>query len=422
MSTNLTQSTTAPAPAPAEEPSPAKDLPKDIIIDILSRLPVRSLVQFYCVCKSWYALRLNPNFISKHFRHSTLSTANHGDRSFFLLTRHQSKAITLLSGTKSVDIPINMDIPFLNISKPLRISGSCHGLVCLSVMPIASILIIWNPATRVFKDLPVSNVQRPNAGPIKVVLGFGFDSGSKDYKVLRIVNYCYPLNQVEIYSLGTDTWREIEANVRFIIFEASSRVFVRGRFHWTALGFRELNGRELIVTFDLGEEVFSQFMLPNFSRENDDNDGDDDDDDDEEDEGRLGWHLVAWKDSIGLIVYPNHSKDKKFDMWVMNEYGVAGSWTKYMSFGPYPRVNKPLGCRMNGEVLLHKENGELVLYDPATQEFKNVPVNDVPYCSEVFNHVESLVPIKGGKDLEEANMYTVVPDLFFVRKIDLLLE
>lgn len=407
MSTNLPQ----PTPAP-DDPAPAKDLPKDIITDILSRLPTRFLVQFYCVCKSWYALRLNPKFISKHFFHTT----SHGDdRSLFLLMRHESKSITLLSATKCLDIPLNMDIPFLSLSKPLRISGSCHGLICLSVMPIASILIIWNPATRVFKDLPVSTVKRPNAGPIKVVLGFGFDSVSNDYKVVRIVNYCYPLNQVEIYSLKTDTWKEIQADVRFIIFEASSRVFVRGRFHWTALGFRELNGRELIVTFDLREEVFGQFLLPSFSHGNDSSD-------EEEDEGRLGWHLVAWKDSIGLIVSPNRSKEKKFVMWVMNEYGVAGSWTKYMSFGPCPRVNKPLGCQMNGEVLLHKENGELVLYDPGTREFKSLPVNGVPYCSEVFNYVASLVPIKGGKDVEEANMYTVVPDLFFVRKIDLLLE
>lgn len=309
-----------------------------------------------------------------------------------------------------------MDIPFLSISKPLRISGSCNGLVCLSVMPVGSILVIWNPATRVFKDLPHSTVKRPNAGPIKVVLGFGFDSGSNDYKVLRIVNFCYPLNQVEIYSLREDTWREIQADVRFLIFEASSRVFVRGRFHWTALGFRELNGRELIVTFDLGQEVFSHFMLLNFSRENDSCN------DEEEDEGRLGWHLVAWKDSIGSIAYPNHSQNKTFVMWIMNEYGVARSWTKYMSFGPYPRVNKPLGCRMNGEVLFHKENGELGLYEPGTQELKNVPVSRVPCFSEVFNHVESMVPINGGKDLQPANMYMVVPDRFFVRKFDLMLD
>ncbi|KAH7844229.1 hypothetical protein Vadar_025724 [Vaccinium darrowii] len=322
--------------------------------------------------------------------------------------RLELKAVTLLYGTKVVDIPLNMDIPFSSISKPLWISGSCNGLVCLRFMPLSSILVIWNPATRVFKDLPHSTVGRPNAAPHMVVLGFGFDSVTNDYKVLRIVNFGYPLKQVEIYSLREDTWREIQADVRFLIFEPSSRVFVRGRFHWAAL-----NGREMIVTFDLGQEVFSHFMLPNFSPENESSD-EDEDEDEEEDEG-LRWHLVAWKDSIGLMVYPNHSLNNTFDMWIMNEYGSAGSWTKYMSFGPYPRVNMPLGYRMNGEVLLRKENGELGLYEPGTQELKNVPVSGVHWFAEVFNHVESMVPINGGKDLREANMYTVVPDPFFVR-------
>ncbi|KAL3586325.1 hypothetical protein D5086_013192 [Populus alba] len=43
-------------------------LPEDVVIEILSRLPVKNLLQFKCVCKSWYATITSPNFISKHLR------------------------------------------------------------------------------------------------------------------------------------------------------------------------------------------------------------------------------------------------------------------------------------------------------------------------------------------------------------------
>ncbi|KAA8524974.1 hypothetical protein F0562_011388 [Nyssa sinensis] len=391
-----------------------KDLPRDVIVDILSRLPVRSLLRFKCVCKSWYDLLKNPNFCAKHFNQITFHNTT-TNSSCFLFTRRQSNAnnnyrsVSLLSSNETFDVPINLDIPFLSISKPLRISGTSNGLVCLSVTPVGSIILLWNPATREFKDLPISPISRPQSGPIKVVFGFGFDPNTNDYKVLRIVYYCYPCNQVEVYSLRTNSWREINTPVQFIIMESSCRVFLRGKFHWTALGVGDLNGRELIVSFDMRDEEFRHMTLPDIRHSDDEDFG-------------YGWHLVALKDCLAVIVYPSDAPNKSFDIWVMNEYGVGGSWTKLMSFGPYPGVNKPLGCRNNGEVLLHKDNGELVLFEPGTREFRNVPINGAPYCSEVFIHMESLLPVRGGKVVEETDLNAVVPDLFFVRKIDLMLE
>uniref|UniRef100_A0A5B7AFI7 Putative F-box protein CPR30-like n=1 Tax=Davidia involucrata TaxID=16924 RepID=A0A5B7AFI7_DAVIN len=389
----------------------AKDLPKDIIIDILSRVPVRSLLRFKSVCKSWYALFKNPNFITKHFNQTNSHTTN----TYFLYTSRRSttdngdRSISLLSSSETFDIPIDLDIPFLSISKPFRISGSCNGLVCLSIVPLASIILLWNPATRVFKHLPPSPIARPQSLPIKVVLGFGFDPNTNDYKVLRVVYYCYPLSQVELYSLSTNSWKEIKTDMRFLIFESSGSVIFKGRFHWTAVGFQELNGREVIVSFDMDDEVFRYIMLPTFRFSDDDGD-------------RFRWHLVVFKECLGVVVCSKNGHNKKFDIWVMNEYGVTGSWAKYVSFGPYPRINRMLRCGINGEVLLEKDHGELILYDPATETIKDLGSNGVVCWSDVFIHVESLLPIKGGRVVEMSNLCAVVPDLHFVRKFDLVLE
>ncbi|KAH0679883.1 hypothetical protein KY284_020968 [Solanum tuberosum] len=42
-------------------------LPQDIMVDILSRLPVESLLSFKCVCKHWFSLIKSASFKEKHF-------------------------------------------------------------------------------------------------------------------------------------------------------------------------------------------------------------------------------------------------------------------------------------------------------------------------------------------------------------------
>ena len=43
-------------------------LPDDIVLNILSRLPVKSLLRFRCVCKTWVSSITTPNFISTHLK------------------------------------------------------------------------------------------------------------------------------------------------------------------------------------------------------------------------------------------------------------------------------------------------------------------------------------------------------------------
>ncbi|KAM3198794.1 hypothetical protein P3L10_034459 [Capsicum annuum] len=46
------------------------DLQEEIIMDILSRLPVQSLLRFKCVSKFWMTLISQPYFTTKHFNHA----------------------------------------------------------------------------------------------------------------------------------------------------------------------------------------------------------------------------------------------------------------------------------------------------------------------------------------------------------------
>ena len=52
------------------------DLPEDVLMDVFARLPVKSLLQFKCVCKSWYAIIRDPIFITKHLNHQSALSNN----------------------------------------------------------------------------------------------------------------------------------------------------------------------------------------------------------------------------------------------------------------------------------------------------------------------------------------------------------
>ncbi|XP_071703156.1 F-box protein CPR1-like [Rutidosis leptorrhynchoides] len=380
----------------------SKELPEDVIIDILSRVPTRYILRFKSVSKSWYALFQNPNFISKHFQNqSTTSDPSFlfsPEKSTTLTPTSDHNVVLILSDSsyKSIKIPINM-------SKPFDVYGSCNGLICLGVLPVGSIILLWNPATGVFKDLPISPVGRFRNDPSRVVLSFGFDDVVKDYKVLRILHYDFQFKQVEIYSLNTNSWREIKTRVDFIIYESPCRVFLNGKFHWAAVGVVDNDETNLIVCFDLHGEAFKYIMLPKFEFNG-------------RTRGYFGdcWLVVAIKESLSVIAWnESGSGVVMIEVWVMKEYGVISSWTKYTSFELQTKVARVLGCGIKGEFLLVKDNGQLVVYDPDTQRFNNLGKYRVDYFSKVLNHVGSLIPINGGEVSTRTNLSSVVPDAFF---------
>nr|XP_009762232.1 PREDICTED: putative F-box protein At2g19630 [Nicotiana sylvestris] len=57
--------------APADPTKSDLYFPREIISNIISRLPVKILLRFRCVCKQLRNLISKPSFIAAHFRHSS---------------------------------------------------------------------------------------------------------------------------------------------------------------------------------------------------------------------------------------------------------------------------------------------------------------------------------------------------------------
>ena len=42
------------------------DLPEEVVIEVFTRLPAKTLLHRTCVCKSWHSLITNPSCIASH--------------------------------------------------------------------------------------------------------------------------------------------------------------------------------------------------------------------------------------------------------------------------------------------------------------------------------------------------------------------
>ncbi|CAM8908728.1 unnamed protein product [Rhodiola kirilowii] len=369
------------------------NLPKDIILDILSRLPVRSLIRFRCVCKSWAALTLNPNFITKHHNRATEQLIVHTKRSFD--SKHHAVTMILRTNKKRNDgIDMELPPPCDTNNNYVRLVGSCNGLVCISMCSTGSIVLLWNPATREFRNLPVRQVLVPNGRRIHAMfISFGFEPKTSDYKIVRFLSYKkYDSNVprvgvVEVYSKVNDMWKEVtNPGLKCVVNEYSPSAFVSGVIHWLGTrldkGKNRVDGKDVIVCFDLGREVFGDMLLPESSVYADE----------------YGWQISVVRDSLSLLAFPicRGNMSKSIDVWVMKEYGVAESWIKQSSIRLFSGVSRPVGCFKNGELILQNNKDKLFLYNPVTKKFGTLPLCSAKYVYDVHSYAESLVSVRVG--------------------------
>ena len=100
------------------------DLPDEIVLDILAKLPVKSLLRFRCVCKPWYSSIANPSFISTH--HLNHSYVIHIPRNipipFFPGSSHSSDQVCTLASDRTFETISEFRVPFISFGKKILVS------------------------------------------------------------------------------------------------------------------------------------------------------------------------------------------------------------------------------------------------------------------------------------------------------------
>ncbi|XP_030943768.1 F-box protein CPR1-like [Quercus lobata] len=349
-----------------------------------------------------------PNLLSNHLHHSSNNNNKHPLLLFRLCSSELVEAINKwnVGENEKEHCVLHFDnqdfkeytrfddFPFHGQSYGgiFHVVGTCNGLIFLAddLYGYHYKFFLLNPRVRKFVKLPKPNISCFSHGGYNASVGFGFDSKTNDYKVVRFVTLEEKGQkgksppEVEVYSLSTGKWRMVTALPPIVAARGREPgAFVNGALHWVALrktGNKFLN---FVMVFDLGEEVFREIALPKLSDQNGD-------------EYWVRVSISAYGNSLALF---QRGFIHCLSIWVMKYYADASSWTKIISLADegliegIPRshcMRKAICFRKSGEVILEMYGGYLVSRDLKTQEIKDLRIRGYGYTF-VDSYVESLV-------------------------------
>ncbi|KAK6803524.1 hypothetical protein RDI58_001308 [Solanum bulbocastanum] len=173
------------------------------------------------------------------------------------------------------------------------IVGSCNGLVLVSNDKY--VLFLMNPTTLEYRKIPKSPLGLPRCSTCMSDLGY--DIANNDYKVITLsdLGYDIAINDYKVITLSG------YYDLSFVV------VFLNRALHW-------YTSPSAIVAFDLSDEKFFEVPMPTNTTLDDD-------------DSMNFYHFMALGGCLCMLVC--RTNENEFDVWMMKEYGVAESWTKF---------------------------------------------------------------------------------------------
>lgn len=330
--------------------------PIDLIIEILSRVPPKSLMRFKCVCRSWYNLISSPYFIFKQFKEYT------DDRIHLLAYERVSERVNIFTGKTSVDLSwVYNPSHFFGI---MKIKGPFNGIFCLFMQNQS--IILWNPTTR-----EVRKIRHCLPGSTEYIsynysIGFGLDIVHDEYKLVlicrvqerRISKYL----RVWSYNLKFNFWTQVEAlqlPVDFLA-EGQDGIYFNGVCYWIAYEDNNMQ-KAYFIAFDLLKENFEEVSRPPSDYKCD----------------KLV--LEVYNDSLVLIQSNYGHTCIYFELWTMKEK----NWIKQLT------IDSPYG---SCDLLLQSKLFNKFVHNPNEKRFRDI---GMLRCADAFYiYKESILSVK----------------------------
>ncbi|CAK9158274.1 unnamed protein product [Ilex paraguariensis] len=171
-------------------------LPEDVVVDILSRLPVKSLLRFECVSKQWRS-SISDHQFAKFQLSRSLSLVKTGHQKFLLYSSGYDKFYLMHNSENPCekaedDDVVNIEklelhsLPF-DYENPPNTFRSCDGLLLVGWYgQFHKYFFLWNACLNT-----CIQVQCPLGSRFTILeFGFCYDHFSNDYKVvIMFINY-----------------------------------------------------------------------------------------------------------------------------------------------------------------------------------------------------------------------------------------
>ncbi|KAJ0460897.1 putative F-box domain-containing protein [Helianthus annuus] len=347
------------------------NIPVEIQVEIMKRLPVRSLIQFRTVSKTWKSMIDSSAFV-----------ADYSTQMQHILIR------------------VSVTPPRVEEHGYYWIIGCSHGLFCLYQIGRKFLVngmgkaALWNPTIRKTVEFVVPNVA--NGETYETVLGFGVCHETNEPTIVKITHIvtwtdmetasCIPW-QVEVFTLSTGDWRSVGGNIpcKLVSFQFDPpdgfcSVSIDGVIYWLATNRNTMDGGScnLIISYDITSEVFGEVNLPN----------------------RLAhspsrhW-LSLFKLRESLVVFDNVCEQDRiaYDVWMM-EGGVSRLFTKVSTFSYNTEdCMTATGFRKSGEhitEIVGGNRGHLVAYEPNSKNIDILGIVGMFCIFHVHPYIETL--------------------------------
>ncbi|CAK7355941.1 unnamed protein product [Dovyalis caffra] len=340
-------------------------IPIQNLIDILSRLPFKTIFNCMCVCKKWKDLISDPEFGKLHHSRAPgsliLRSHRHGrrrsPRSLCLL---DLEASDICSPDAVVKFSPDFGLPIGNF----EVVNTCNGLICIRRFQSPNHISILNPLLGDYITLPLTKKKHKSY----LFSWFGHSPKTDEYKVIQFVHQPLKL-EVEIH---------------------------RGCLNWIV---DDPSKQEFIFGLDIGRELFQLVPAPPHLGP---------DDKDRTEDMMLG--VLG-----GCLYFFEYPLGDHFDIWVMKQYGVQESWTKeFIIKNPstdiiwYWNLYRPISLLINGEILMSHKSKAMVSYNPEDRSFRFLKIHGIqnfeanPYVPSFL----SLRDIVKGENISVSNIHS----------------
>ncbi|XP_074313592.1 F-box protein CPR1-like [Silene latifolia] len=293
-------------------PNSMSRLPADIIhYNILTRLPIKSVLRFKTVCKDWYNYTNSSYFINIHRQDALHESHDYTDLLILCGTpdcfNSSHKYLEAPNYTSGI-LELIIDVNYTHTS----IVGTCNGLICIRCRSLDDIsgFVLCNPVTREYSRF----IKPPPINYDSILhrdcqYGFGYDVVSHDYKIVNITKLSHD-SIVHVYSTNSSSWKEVEKASEMNDVHGTCGVVASNKLHWFIWKRNQGNNDDGILSFDLDTDKFVAMPYPTSFKE-------------------YHYDTITLVASIGrLYTIVTDFRLSRVSIWVMKEYGVTESWTK----------------------------------------------------------------------------------------------
>lgn len=234
--------------------------PDEVVIQILARLPVKSLFKTKCVCKNWYKL-ISEKYFSKLYNEISV-------RNLMVLVE---TAEPFLGSRPSLILVDNLrgvcEFSLDFIKDRVKIRASCNGLLCCSSIPDKGVYYVCNPMTKEYRLLPKTRerpVTRFYPDGEATLVGLACNISTHTYNVVLAGHHRSFGHRPDrtfmcmVFDSESNKWRKFVTlhDDHFTHMNRNQVVFINGALHWLTASCSS------VLVLDLSSEVWRKIRLP----------------------------------------------------------------------------------------------------------------------------------------------------------------